>query len=74
MCSCLCVLVCVKGRWEVVGWGSASLMLTVHPTSGHRSLLTLYCIFGSHPLPRVTSRHTDIEFSVLRCVDGEISG
>lgn len=58
----------------MVGGGSASLMLTVHPTSRHRSLLTLYCVFVSHPLLRVTSRHSDIEFSVLKCMDGEING
>lgn len=57
-----------------MGWGSASRMLTVHPAYGHRSLLTLYCFFAPHPLLKVTSRHTDIEFSVLRCMDGEVNG
>lgn len=44
-CSCGFVLVCVKGTWEVVGGGLASPILTVLPTSGHGSILALFCVF-----------------------------
>lgn len=61
-------------RVVLAGGGSAGPMLAAHPTSGHRSPLSLYCICRSHSLPRVTSRHTDIEFSLLRGMDRKMNG
>lgn len=59
-CAAVCLEYSVKGRWRVGvggGGGLASCALTVHPTLGHPSLLTLYCVFVSHLLPSNLKAH-----------------